>query len=324
MKKRPLGTDGLEVNEIGLGCMSMSWAYGKPDSAESERTLKGALEAGYDFLDTSNVYGLGHNEALIGNTLKNERSRYTLASKCGIVVKDDGGRGVCGEPDYIKQCCEESLERLQTDVIDLYYLHRPDPQVPIEESVGAFVELKEAGKIRYIGLSEVNDETLRRAHATHPITALQSEYSLSTRVPENKILASCKELGITFVPFSPLGRALQCGKVTSLEDLEEHDFRRSLPRFQPDNLAKNLVLVEEMNTIAGDYNCTLAQLSLAWVLAKDESLIPIPGTKHFDFMTENAAAADISLSTTDVERLDQIMNEETIHGHRYPENWFTK
>lgn len=321
MEKRKIGggSDCLKVNPIGLGCMSMSWAYGKPDKKESESLLSAALEMGYDFFDTSDLYGLGHNEELIGRILSPVYSKLTLATKCGILVEDDGKRSYNGHPDYIKQCCEDSLKRLNADVIDLYYLHRPDPNVPIEESVGALADLKKAGKIRAIGLSEVNDELLRRGHSTHPIAALQSEYSLSTRNPEVKILDTCRELGITFIPFSPLGRALQCGVIRNENDIDPKDFRKTLPRFSGENLVDNLALVDQVKDIADRNECTLAQVSLAWLLNLDKTLIPIPGTKHLEYAKENIEAVNVSLSDADMTLLDSIMNHKTVKGGRYPQ-----
>ena len=307
----------LEASAIGLGCMSMSQAYGKPDRAESERVLHRALDVGYTFLDTASVYGLGHNEKLIGQTLKSRRKEFVLASKCGIIVDENGGRGVDCRPDAVKQTCHESLERLQTDVIDLYYLHRRDPNVPIEDSVGALSELVTQGKIQHIGLSEVSSSTLRRAHAVHPITAVQSEYSLWTRDPENKVLAACAELGVGFVPFSPLGRAFLSGRVTDMAALEEHDMRQHMPRFRGDDFQKNLGLLEEFGTLAADNDCTMAQLSLAWVLAQGETLVPIPGTKHVEYAVENAEAANLSIPEGDLKRAGEIINPETVSGARY-------
>ena len=315
MQTRTLGS--LEVSAIGLGCMSMSQAYGKPDRAESERTLHRALDVGYTFLDTASIYGLGHNEKLVGQVLRDRRSEFVLASKCGIIVDEKGRRGVDCRPESVTRTCEESLERLGTEVIDLYYLHRRDANVPIEESVGALVDLLKAGKIRHIGLSEVSSSTLRRAHAVHPITAVQSEYSLWSRDPENKVLDACAELGVGFVPFSPLGRAFLAGGVPNLDVLEENDMRRYMPRFKDDNLEKNLALLKELRAIAADNECTLAQLALAWVLERGDTLVPIPGTKHVAFVEENAAAATLQISAVDLARAGEIMNADTVAGDRY-------
>jgi aryl-alcohol dehydrogenase-like predicted oxidoreductase len=315
VQTRKLGE--LEVSAIGLGCMSMSQAYGRPDRAESERALARALDVGIDFFDTASVYGLGHNETLLGQVLGHRRSEFTLASKCGITVDDQGRRAVDGSPAFVKQTCAESLERLQTDVIDLYYLHRRDHEVPIEDSVGALAELVEEGKIRHIGLSEVSSVTLRKAHAVHPITAVQSEYSLWTRNPEDKLLAVCRELGVGFVPFSPLGRAFLAGAIRSESDLEERDMRRGMPRFEGENLKRNVALLGEFQSLAADNRCTMAQLALAWVLAQGDTIVPIPGTKHAAFVAENAAAAALVISPSDLARAGELINEHTVAGERY-------
>ena len=318
MQKRKLGD--LEVSAIGIGCMSMSQAYGKPDPEESERTLLHALEVGYTFFDTASVYGLGHNEKLIGRVLGTRRNEFVLASKCGIVVDDNGGRGVDGSPANIQKTCDESLANLQTDVIDLYYLHRRDQNVPIEESVGALSRLVEQGKVKHIGLSEISSTTLRKAHAEYPVTAVQSEYSLWTRDPEAKLLDACKELGVGFVPFSPLGRAFLCGVIESRDDLAPRDLRSAMPRFLEENLAKNVALLADLRAIAKKYGCTVGQLSLAWLLAQGEHVVPIPGTKHAKFAEENAAAADIEIAAEDLERAGDIINAETVTGPRYAES----
>jgi aryl-alcohol dehydrogenase-like predicted oxidoreductase len=318
MKTRKLGP--FEVSAIGLGCMSMSQAYGKADLQESERALKRALELGYTFFDTASVYGSGHNEELIGRVLGADRDRFVLASKCGIVAREDGSRGIDGRPETIRKTCEDSLRRLRTDILDLYYLHRRDFNVPIEDSVGALAELVEEGKIRTVGLSEVSSVTLRRAHRVHPITAVQSEYSLWTRNPEHRVLEACRELGIAFVPFSPLGRAFLAGTVRDVErDLEENDLRRRMPRFQGRNFEDNLMLLKEFERIARDNKCTMAQLALAWVLYRENgTLIPIPGTKHVKYVEENAAAVDLKIKKADLARADMIINAETVSGDRYP------
>jgi len=317
MKKRKIAD--LEVSAIGLGCMSMSQAYGKPDPEEAERALLRSLEVGYTFLDTASVYGLGHNERLLGRVLEDRRGDFVLASKCGIIVDEQGRRGVDCSPDAVRRTCEQSLEHLQTDVIDLYYLHRRDPKVPIEDSVGAMADLVEAGKIRHIGLSEVSSKTLRRACAVHPIAAVQSEYSLWTRDPEEKVLAACEELGVAFVPFSPLGRAFLCGTIASREDLEKGDMRRGMPRFQGENLERNLAMIADFRALAEANGCTMAQLALAWVLGQGDNLIPIPGTKHVSYVEENAAAADIDVSAEDLVRAGEIINANTVSGPRYAE-----
>ncbi len=316
MQTRKLGP--LEVSAIGLGCMSMSQAYGKPDPAESERALHRALDVGYTFLDTASVYGLGHNEKLIGRVLHEKRASFVLASKCGIIVDPKkGGRGVDGRPESIKATCEQSLANLQTDVIDLYYLHRRDHSVPIEDSVGSLAELVAAGKVRTIGLSEVSSTTLRRAHAVHPISAVQSEYSLWTREPEHRVLSACEELGVGFVPFSPLGRAFLTGRIRSRGDLEEHDMRLHMPRFVGDDFERNVELLGDFAALAERNGCTMAQLALAWVLAQGETLVPIPGTKHVAYVDENAAAADLKISDDDLRRAGKLIGPETVSGDRY-------
>ncbi len=310
----------FSVSAVGLGCMSMSWGYGTADDAVSERLLQESLDAGYTFLDTAAMYGMGHNESLIGRALSHRRDEYTLASKCGIYRGDDGTLGVDGRPETVKQTCELSLQRLQTDVIDLYYLHRLDPHVPIEESVGALADLVAEGKIRTIGLSEVSSATLRRAHAIHPVAAVQSEYSLWARTPERQMLSACKELGVSFVPFSPLGRGFLTGCAKDVTELEEGDIRTNVarPRFEPDAFAINQKLLTPYGAIAREQGCTMAQLAIAWLLAKaDKTLVPIPGTKHIEFMRENAAAGDIQLDDAVIKALDELISDETVMGDRY-------
>jgi len=314
MEQRKLG--GLKVSAMGLGCMSMSQGYGSAERKESERTLHRALDIGYTFLDTASVYGTGHNESLLGETLRNRRDEFFLASKCGIINKD-GKRGVDGTPKNISQTLDGSLKRLNTDYIDLYYLHRRDFNVPIEESVGALADAVKAGKIGHIGLSECSSETIGRAHAEHEICAVQSEYSLWTRDPEYKVIQRCKELGIGFVPFSPLGRAFLSGLVRDMDKLEEGDMRHSMPRFSGSNFVSNLNLVDDLAAIAKDNNCTPAQLALAWVLSKDSDFVPIPGTKHVKFLEENAAAADLMISQSDLEKAEEIFNPSAVLGERY-------
>lgn len=311
MKNRTIGS--LSVSELGLGCMNMSMGYGKADDAESGRLLNQALDVGYTFLDTAQVYGSGHNEELIGKSLEGRRNEYILATKCGL-SRD----GINGDPDGIMQSCENSLRRLRTDVIDLYYLHRVDPNIPIEESTGALAKLVEQGKVREIGLSEVCCDNLRRAHKVHPIAALQSEYSLWSRTPERGILDVCDELNVTMVPFSPLGRAFLAGGAKDVTELADGDLRTSIarPRFEPDAFRQNSELLVPFAEIAKQNNCTMAQLALAWLLDRDNS-IPIPGTKHIDFMKENAGASGVTLSANTVAELDQLINEKTIVGNRY-------
>jgi len=316
MQTRKLGP--FEVSAIGLGCMSLSHAYGSPPPRpQAEEVLLGALDAGYTFFDTAAVYGLGHNETLVGEVLKPHRSRFTLASKCGITDATGTQRGIDGRPETLKAICDVSLKRLQTDVIDLYYLHRWDKKVPIEESVGALADLVKAGKIRTIGLSEVSADTLRRAHAVHPITALQTEYSPWTRNPELGVLDACRELGVAFVAFSPVGRGFLAGGAPDPSQLEDNDIRKAMPRFQGDDYQKNLKLLAAFKAIADEAGCTPAQLCMAWLLAKDEIIIPIPGTSKPAHMREDAAAADVVLSPEIIAKVDATVNGDTVSGSRY-------
>lgn len=319
MQTRTLGP--FTVNAIGLGCMSMSHAYGTPDLPEAERTLRAALDIGYNFLDTAALYGFGKNEELLGRIMKNKRHDYVLASKCGIWTSAEGKREINGTPAKIREVCEGSLQRLQTDVIDLYYLHRRDFSVPIEDSVGELSRLVEEGKIKTIGLSEVSAETLRKAHATHPVTALQTEYSLWSRNAEIAVLDACKELGIAFVAFSPLARAFLTGKLLDPQtQFEANDIRNHFPRFNTENYPKNLALLAQYKTIANDVGCTMAQLALAWTLAKGEHIIPIPGTRHQNFAEENFGAIDVKLSKEQIAQLDLLINQQTVSGTRYNAN----
>ncbi len=314
MHNRPLGP--FSVSAIGLGCMSLSHAYGPPPPREqAERVLKGALDAGYSFLDTAAVYGLGHNETLVGEVLGDRRGEFTLASKCGLSIGDR--RELNGRPEVLKATCEDSLRRLKTDVIDLYYLHRWDKRVPIEESVGALAELVAEGKIRTIGLSEVSAPTLRRAHAVHPIAALQTEYSPWTRNPEIAVLEACRELGVAFVAFSPVGRGFLAGGVRDVAALGEGDFRVAMPRFQGEAFAANLKLFDAFAALAAEAGCTPAQLCLAWLLQKDPIIVPIPGTTRPDHMAENAGAEGVTLSAEMVARLEALVNATTVAGPRY-------
>ena len=314
MDQRQLGP--FSVSAIGLGCMSLSHAYGTPPPREqAERVLLGALDAGYTFFDTAAVYGVGHNETLVGEVMKHRRSEFVLASKCGLTNGDQ--RELNGRPEVLKATCEGSLRRLQTDVIDLYYLHRWDKRVPIEESVGALAELVAEGKIKTIGLSEVSAATLRRAHAVHPITALQTEYSPWTRNPEIAVLDACRELGVTFVAFSPVGRGFLAGGVTDLAQLEEGDFRKGMPRFQGEAFEANLKMFAGFAELAGEAGCTPAQLCLAWLLAKDDAQVPIPGTTSPDHMAENAKAAAIKLSPEVMAKVEALVNPQTVTGPRY-------
>ena len=316
MRTRQLGP--FTVSAIGFGCMSLSHAYGTPpDAATGRRVLEAALELGHTFLDTAALYGFGHNETLVGETLSHRRGEFTLASKCGIIRNDDGVREINGRPEKIRLVCEESLRRLRTDHIDLYYLHRWDKRIPIEESVGALGDLVREGKIRCIGLSEVSAETLRKAHREFPVTAVQSEYSLWTRNPEIAVLDACRELGVGFVPFSPLGRGFLTGALRDLKGLPPTDFRLNMPRFQPDNFSANLKLLGGLEAMAREAGCTMAQLALAWVLARGEDLVPIPGTARVDHLEENAGAADVVLSEDQMAELESLVTPETVHGARY-------
>jgi aryl-alcohol dehydrogenase-like predicted oxidoreductase len=322
MKKRTLGPDGPAVSAIGLGCMGMSAFYGEGDDAESERTIHRALDLGCNFLDTSDMYGPHTNEELVGRAIEGRRDEVFLATKFGIRIEPIDGssppkRSIEGSPDYVRAACEGSLRRLGVEHIDLYYQHRVDPNTPIEETVGAMAELVEAGKIRHLGLSEASAETIRRAHAEHPITAVQTEYSLWTRDVEAEILPTLQELGIGLVAYSPLGRGFLSGRFSSPEELDEGDFRRYGPRFTGENLQANQRLASKVAEIAEEKGITPAQLALAWVLAQGEDLVPIPGTKRRTYLEENAAAADIELSEEDLARIDAEVPSAA--GERYDE-----
>jgi aryl-alcohol dehydrogenase-like predicted oxidoreductase len=321
MNKRKLGNN-LEVSEIGLGCMGMSFAYGASDETESLATIDRALELGVNFLDTADIYGPHTNEVLVGKALKGRRDKFVLATKFGIVFDPTnlGIRGVNGKPEYVREAVEASLKRLEIETIDLYYLHRVDGDTPIEETVGAMAKLIEEGKIRHIGLSEASAETLRKASKVHPITALQSEYSLWTRdVEENGVLEACRELNIGFVPYSPLGRGFLSGEIKKFDDLEADDWRRTNPRFQGENFEKNLQLVEKLEEIAKEKDVTASQLALAWVLAQGEDVVPIPGTKRVKYLEQNAAAADIILSAEELAAIEDVFPKDAAAGLRYPE-----
>ena len=319
MKQVQLGKDGPNVSRIGLGCMGMSEFYGPTDEAESLRVIVRALELGINFLDTADVYGMNANEILVGKALHGRRDRVVLATKFGIVRDPDDPmkRGICGRPDYVKSCCEASLKRLGVDTIDLYYQHRVDIETPIEDTVGAMSELVREGKVRYLGLSEAGPDTLRRAYAVHPIAALQTEYSLWARDPEKEILATCHELGIGFVAYSPLGRGLLTGQIKRFEGLAEDDWRRQAPWFQGDNLQKNLGLVARLEEWASDRGCTAAQLAMAWVLAQGEDIVPIPGTKRIKYLEDNAASVDLTVTEEELAELNSVM--AGVAGTRYPE-----
>jgi aryl-alcohol dehydrogenase-like predicted oxidoreductase len=317
MRTRRLG-QGLEVSAIGLGCMGMSMAYGGRDEAESVATIQMAIDRGVTLLDTADMYGAGQNEELVGRAIKGRREAVVLATKFGQVRKPDGSPGgVSGRPDFVRSACEASLRRLGVEVIDLYFQHRVDPETPIEETVGALAGLVAEGKVRHIGLSEAAASTIRRAHAVHPITALQSEYSLWTREPEAEILPVVRELGIGFVAYSPLGRGFLTGAIRRIDDLEEDDWRRNMPRFQGENFAKNLRLVTVVEELAREKGCAPAQLALAWVLARREDIVPIPGTKRRTWLEQNLAALEVRLDRADLDRLDAAFPPDAALGHRY-------
>jgi aryl-alcohol dehydrogenase-like predicted oxidoreductase len=319
MDRRKLGTQGLEVSALGLGCMGMSEFYGTTDEGEAIATIHRALELGIDFLDTADMYGRGANEKLVGKAIGDRRDEVVLATKFGNVRNDDGSREVRGDAEYVRQACDASLERLGLDHVDLYYQHRVDFRVPIEETVGAMSELVEAGKARYLGLSEASPETIQRAHAVHPISALQSEYSLWTRDPEDGVLETCRELGIGFVAYSPLGRGFLTGQIRSADGFAEGDFRGHLPRFQGENLQRNLELVSRVEEIAEEKGRTPGQVALAWVLSRGDDVVPIPGTKRRAYLEENAKAADIELTAEELERLEQAFPQGAAAGDRYPD-----
>ena len=323
MQTRKLGP--FNVSAISLGCMNLSHAYGAPVSAEQgERVLLAALDAGVTMFDTAALYGFGANETLVGNVLARHRSRFTLASKCGMTGVDVAGDGklvrvIDGRPETIRATCEASLKHLQTDVIDLYYLHRWDKKVPVEDSIGALSELVRAGKIRTIGLSEVSAATLRKAHAVHPVTAVQTEYSLRTRNPEIAVLDACLELGVAFVAFSPLARGFLCAELQDVSTLDAKDIRRTMPRFAPDNHAANLKLLPEYLRLANEAGCTPSQLALAWLLHKGEHIIPIPGTTSLPHLLDDLGAVNVKLSADVMARLEALVNEKTVVGNRYSE-----
>jgi aryl-alcohol dehydrogenase-like predicted oxidoreductase len=317
MQKRKLGA-GLEVPALGLGCMGMSDFYGGRDEGEAIATIHRAIDLGSSFLDTADMYGVGRNEELVGRAIRGRRDRVIIATKFGNVRAPDGTLlGINGKPDYVREACEASLLRLGVEVIDLYYQHRVDANTPIEDTVGAMADLVREGKVRYLGLSEASPSTIGRAHAVHPIAALQTEYSLWSRDPEDEILLTVRELGIGFVPYSPLGRGFLTGRIKSPDDLAADDWRRTNPRFKPENFPKNLQLVDEINAIAQAKGCTPSQLALAWVLAQGEDIVPIPGTKRRTYLEENVGALDVQLTDDDLERIDRVMPLGAAAGERY-------
>jgi aryl-alcohol dehydrogenase-like predicted oxidoreductase len=320
MQTRTLGNRGLVVSALGLGCMGMSGMYGSADETEAISTIHQAIDLGVTFLDTADAYGSGHNETLIGKAIGDRRDKVIIATKFGLSDISKGGYTipVNGRPEYVRSACEASLKRLGVETIDLYYQHRVDPTTPIEETVGTMAELVTEGKVRFLGLSEAAAATIRRAHAVHPIAALQSEYSLWSRDVEDEILPTCRELQIGFVPWSPLGRGFLTGQIKTFEDLEPNDWRRVSPRFQGENFGRNLDLVTQVQQMAADKNCTPAQLAIAWLLQQGEEIVPIPGTKRVSYLLENLGALDVKLTAAELDRIDAILPKGAAAGDRYP------